>query len=264
MSGTAPIEAWPAAIEALLRDECRHLRTATILRETASTQDAARAADAAPGTVVVAWRQTRGRGRLGRAWLDTGFDGVALTAVAPAAAPERIAMASAVGVAEAIAHVVPAPVGIKWPNDVWVRKRKIAGVLVEQSADRAFVGIGVNVNQRNFPPPLDQTATSVVQEGGTSDRLPVILRVLASFDRWLGAEGVELAAAFRARDVLRGHAAIFDTPGGRVQGVVISVDPLSGIVVETPTGRQFLQAGTTSLVPAPDGSRYGVADVRET
>jgi BirA family biotin operon repressor/biotin-[acetyl-CoA-carboxylase] ligase len=264
MSGPAPIEAWPEAVEATLRAECRVLRTATVLRETASTQDAAQAAGASPGAVVVAWRQTRGRGRLGRAWLDTGEEGVALTAVVPAAAPERLIMASAVAVAEAVARAVPAPASIKWPNDVWVRGRKIAGVLVEQSAGRALVGVGVNVGQREFPPQVADAATSVVLEGGSSDRLPVLQGVLAALDRWMLAEEADLVAAYRARDGLRGLPAAFDTPRGRVRGVVISVDPRRGIEVDTATGRHFLPAATTTVVPLSYPSRYGGADVRKT
>ncbi len=110
-----------------------------IVPETTSTQDAARRLDAAPGTVVIAGRQTAGRGRLGRVWADTGDEGIAASFVCAVAAPERMAVACAVATARAAESVLGRLVGIKWPNDIVAEGRKLAGILIEQSGDRAVI-----------------------------------------------------------------------------------------------------------------------------
>lgn len=261
-----PIENWPAAIEASLA-RCRTLASFTLLRETASTQDAARAASAPVGSVVIAWRQTGGRGRLGRAWADTGTDGVAMTLVLPAAPPERLAMLSAVATACALATsastrstAVPAPaapaalapaIGIKWPNDIMLVGRKLAGILVEQTDGRALVGIGANALQRGFPGPIASRAISLAQAGLAVDRLTVVCNLIESVDAWLDRSTAEIHAEYMRRDCLSGSQAAFLTPSGQVQGRVISVDPLQGLCVATDAGEQFLAAATTSVVLAP-------------
>jgi BirA family biotin operon repressor/biotin-[acetyl-CoA-carboxylase] ligase len=172
---SSPAERWPDALEAALARTRGALSRCVVLRETASTQDHARAAGIEPGTVVVAWRQTAGRGRLGRAWADTGTDGVAATFALPAAPPESLAMRSAVAAASAARRFLAGDAcGVKWPNDVVVDGRKLAGVLVERIDGTALVGIGINVRQTSFPPPLDGHATSLAMHGPAPDRLDVL------------------------------------------------------------------------------------------
>ncbi|MEE9131785.1 MAG: hypothetical protein V3T84_17375, partial [Phycisphaerales bacterium] len=85
--GTAPLEQWKERLDAVVASDGEVLGRAIVIRETASTQDAARRLGAQPGDVVVAWRQTAGRGRLGRRWADTREDGVALSIVLPCGPP---------------------------------------------------------------------------------------------------------------------------------------------------------------------------------
>ncbi|MHC4102053.1 MAG: biotin--[acetyl-CoA-carboxylase] ligase, partial [Planctomycetota bacterium] len=140
-----PIEQWSDRLQHVLDALDGPLRRVTVLRETGSTQDAAKRMSAEPGDVVVAWRQTAGRGRLGRAWADTGEDGIAVTLVTDAGPPSWLAVASAVGAACAAEALLRRAVGIKWPNDVVVDGRKLAGVLTEQAGGQALIGIGLNV-----------------------------------------------------------------------------------------------------------------------
>src|SRR5439155_23451041 len=101
-SALMTIDHWPARLHAVVAAHCLLLRRVTVLRETDSTQDAARRMSAAPGDVIIARRPTSGRGRLGRRWIDLHGEGVALTAViAWHSEPERLAIAAAVGVARA-------------------------------------------------------------------------------------------------------------------------------------------------------------------
>ena len=260
----APPEAWPDAIESALAG-CNTLRDAVVLRETASTQDHARAAGVAPGTLVTALRQTAGRGRLGRAWEDTRDAGVAVTFALPDDSPESLAMRSAVAAAEAVRTFVPGnAAGIKWPNDVVVDGRKIAGVLVERTAGVALVGIGINVGQREFPPELDAHATSLARLAVTVDRLHVLLALIRAVDHAFTAPADAIYRTYSELDRLSGRACVFRTPEGVVEGTVLSVDPLRGLALETASGPRFLPASTTSVVPPPSGSRYGGGNVPST
>src|SRR6185369_8027561 len=120
---------------------------------------------AAEGTLVVAERQTQGRGRLGRAWssparVNLYGSWILRPTIAPAAAPQ-ISLAAALAVARVLATFVPGRVAIKWPNDCLIDGRKVSGILTEMDAEldrvRAVVlGIGVNLNttERAFPAEL--------------------------------------------------------------------------------------------------------------
>ena len=110
-------------------------------------------------------------------------------------------------------------VGIKWPNDVWIGSRKVAGILVEAGQDFAVVGIGINVNIGLFPPQLAALATSLQLAAGQAvDRAAVLTSVLRHF----ALRRLQLAAGFdelldgvRLRCVLSGHAVNLLTAGGR-------------------------------------------------
>lgn len=280
-----PIEAWPERLERAAAGR-RWIRRVRVVRETASTQDAARSAGAVAGDLVAAWRQTAGRGRLGRRWFDTGEDGVACSFVIEKGEPERLLAASAVAVCVAIEKVIdmsarragaaprparqeetpasggagrsmatPAP-GIKWPNDILSPDGgKLAGILVECADDLAIIGIGVNVSQRAFPALDDASHTgrppcSLAMMGVAADRVEVIEALMVSLDEWLGRPIEQLIDAYRARDRLRGTVAAFDCAGRRVRGIVDDVDPIEGIRVRTGAGIEVLPAATSTLAVA--------------
>ncbi|MFO0893751.1 MAG: biotin--[acetyl-CoA-carboxylase] ligase [Phycisphaerales bacterium] len=224
-----------------------------VIRETASTQDLARERGPTAGDVVAAWRQTGGRGRLGRRWSDTGEEGVAVTFVVEAPAPELLAAILAVAACEAVESVLqagsPRP-GIKWPNDLWVDGRKLAGILVEQQGALAACGIGVNVRQRSFEPGLATRATSLAMMSPHTapDRLEVLVALVGAVDRWLGRAPEEICAAYAARDLLRGARARLQGPEGAREGTVEAVDPLRGIRIRDDAGvLHHLPAATTSV-----------------
>lgn len=256
-----PIEAWPDALEAAADRTRGIVSRCVLLRETASTQDHARAAGIEPGAVVVAWRQTAGRGRLGRAWADTAMDGIAATFALADALPESLAMRSAVSAAAAARRFLPGDAcGIKWPNDVVVDGRKLAGVLVERVGGVALVGIGMNVLQAAFPPPLDGHATSLAIEGAPVDRLAVLCALVEEVGAAFAASEVDIYRTYRALDRLSGRRCSFLTPEGQVDGLVEEVDPLRGLRVRQGATTRFLAAATTSVVPPASGSRYGGTD----
>ena len=160
------LSSWPAAFGA-----APPLR---LLAQTPSTQDVARRWRGPTPLAVVAARQTAGRGRLGRHWVDGKGLGVALTLVLSDRDVDVTCLSLACGIAalDAVAAVLGArtpALGLRWPNDVMVVDsagrgvRKLGGILIERADGRVLAGIGINVHQRpeDFPPPLRDLATSL-------------------------------------------------------------------------------------------------------
>lgn len=243
-AGTAPIEAWPDRLDAACRG-LRMLHRAVVVRETGSTQDLARGR--ASGDVVVAWRQTTGRGRDGRTWADTGLDGVAVTAVAAVQGP-WIALAAGAAAAEAIERVAPSiTVALKWPNDLMIAGRKVGGVLIEHDGDASLIGIGINVGQTGFVGELSSRATSLAVAGLQVDRIAILEALLPALDRHLGSGEAAAIEAFRRRDMLRGRVVRIRAADGPVEGVVESIDPLVSITVRTASGAREIDASTARI-----------------
>ncbi|MDH3200151.1 MAG: biotin--[acetyl-CoA-carboxylase] ligase [Myxococcales bacterium] len=168
---------------------------------TSSTMDdaaEAAAAGAPDGYVVLANEQTHGRGARGRQWVsppgtDIYFSVVAHPVVEPASSA-MVTLAAGLGVRDAVAAWVPGrPVTVKWPNDIWIDRRKCAGVLVESrtvgtSVDSVIIGVGVNVNRMDWPVELAHIATSLRAERAENDPLDreqVFVDVLSRMEQWV-------------------------------------------------------------------------------
>jgi BirA family biotin operon repressor/biotin-[acetyl-CoA-carboxylase] ligase len=243
---TDEVVSWPPRLRAALHDAGHVSWEALVVPRAASTQDAARAMGLGPGNVLVAVRQTAGRGRLGRAWRDDRGEGIAATFVTDASAPPRLALACAVGCARAAEALLGRPVGIKWPNDIVVDRRKLAGILIEQSAARAYIGIGINVAQTAMPPELADRATSLALLGRRVDRVEALEALLPAVVGALRDTGDELAADYAARDCLARTQASFRVGGRTITGMVLRADPESGLLVQTANGEVWLPAGVTT------------------
>src|SRR5918997_446242 len=163
--------------------------TPTILRYDSlpSTNDeAARqaAAGAPEGLCVMAREQTAGRGRQRRAWLSPKDAGLYFSLVLrPRFGPERwplVTLAAALAVRDALAESCGVETDIKWPNDLLARGRKLCGILaetIETGAGRALVvGVGINLDDRAFPPDLRESATSVAAEAARAADAEELLR----------------------------------------------------------------------------------------
>ena len=213
-------------------------------RLTDSTNERAKelaAAGAPHGTLVTADEQSAGRGRQGRAWTAPPRSAL-LMSVLLRELDELLPLVAAVAVADAL----PVTAAIKWPNDVWVHERKIAGILVEgrPQAGWAVLGIGLNVATREFPAELEGLATSLRLAGAEADVEQVLAGVLASLERWLSAPASDVLAAWRARDVLNGQQVRW--PSG--EGVANGIDDAGALIVETDSGRVTLDAGEVHLL----------------
>jgi BirA family biotin operon repressor/biotin-[acetyl-CoA-carboxylase] ligase len=216
-----------------------------------STSDEAKhaaRAGAPHGATWVAEQQTAGRGRQGRAWLSTPgenllFSVLVRTACVPSRLPP-IALAAGLAVRDAVAIAAPesAPM-LKWPNDVLVGGKKVAGVLVEaitagSRVEAVIVGIGINVLTRDFPPEIADQATSIALVAATPpDRAAILADVIAALDRDLHvvlARGLGLLRArLEAVDALRDRRVRSDS--GDV-GIASGIDDDGRLVVRRNDG----------------------------
>lgn len=212
------------------------------------------AGGAEDGTVVVADYQAAGRGRRGRRWEAAPGQSLLCTIlVRPRLAAGHwpaYSLATAVAVAESLARTAALAARLKWPNDVHVAGRKIAGILLESriagdaSAAVIAIGIGVNLAQRAFPAGLTARATSVVIEAGrVVPRDTMLAAVLSAFDEWRGRLEGEGMAPVRAR-----WLALAETIGRRVSidgvsGVAVDLDPDGALVLEDGGRRHRVVAG---------------------
>jgi BirA family biotin operon repressor/biotin-[acetyl-CoA-carboxylase] ligase len=167
------------------------------VRSTPSTQLLV-PADAPEGTLVVAEEQTAGRGRLGRRWFaPAGTSLLCSLQLRPPVAPERLPELTSVAsraCAEAIASLTGLEPELKFPNDVLVAGRKVAGILAEAREERVVLGIGVNVNvpAEELPQEVDLAATSLLVETGREiDRAALLAELLERlerrYDEWVSA-----------------------------------------------------------------------------
>ena len=226
--------------------------TLCVRDEVGSTNDEARGLaerGAADGTVVLARRQTAGRGRRGAGWFADEVDGLAFSVVLrphdSKALWPRLALAAGLAVAEAVETRLPL-VGIKWPNDVWLAGRKVAGVLVEAGGDFAVVGIGLNVNVAAFPGELAGIASSIrIELGSPVDRGDVLTDLLWRFD----LDFSELLDGVRERCVLTGREVTMVTAGGTRQGRVAGLGPGGELLLRTAAGvERIIQADEVRLI----------------
>jgi BirA family biotin operon repressor/biotin-[acetyl-CoA-carboxylase] ligase len=214
------------------------------LRETGSTNDRARelaAAGAPHGMLVTAGAQTAGRGRQGRAWAGPPGRALLMSLVLREAHP-LLPLAAAVGVADAVGEEAR----IKWPNDVQLDGRKVAGILAEGRPQEgwAVLGIGVNVAIRieDLPPELHDTAGTLGRE--PSDVEPFLANLLRSLERAFALAPADLLDSWRARDALLGREITWSGGSGTAAGI----DGEGRLVVELQDGgRTALDAGEVHL-----------------
>jgi BirA family transcriptional regulator, biotin operon repressor / biotin---[acetyl-CoA-carboxylase] ligase len=216
------------------------------LRETASTQDRARAlaeAGAPHGTTVTAGRQSAGRGRQGRSWSAPAGRALLVSVVLRGEVTPLLPLAAGVAVARATGGRV------KWPNDVLLDGRKLAGVLAEARPQQgwAVLGIGVNVAVRpdDLPPEVRDRAATL---GRPPEAVEAVLAdVLRELTAALALPPGDLLAALRGLDALAGREIAWS--GGR--GVAGGIDAEGRLLVRTAAGEQALTAGEVHLGAAP-------------
>ncbi len=201
------------------------------------------------GAVAVCDEQAAGRGRLGRSWVAPPGTAILASVLLEPPAERPIAELSLVGglaAAEAVEAATGLAAQIKWPNDVLVNRRKVAGVLAEAADGLVVLGIGLNVNQTREQLPADATVAAgslYTSDGVRRVRAPILadllLRLEQAYDLW--QEG-GLAAIFEglgARDFLRGRRVLVDGEAG----VGVGVDRQGRFAVEIAGERRLVESG---------------------
>ncbi|MEK7772926.1 MAG: biotin--[acetyl-CoA-carboxylase] ligase [Deltaproteobacteria bacterium] len=205
------------------------------------------------GTAVIADSQTNGKGRVGRRWESLPgvnlYTSIVLRPPVPPQNANNLTFLSAVALAESVSHFIRRRPSVKWPNDVLVDGRKIAGILLEMDseADRVhFVvaGIGVNLNMKEemFPEFLRNTATSVMEKaGGAVDRAEFARSLYSSIEKWYK---IYLKEGFTpVLDEWRGYFEAAGRPvkvtsfNRTVEGICAGVDMDGALLVRTPSGK---------------------------
>lgn len=236
------------------------------VREADSTNALARElaeAGAPDGLVVVAETQRAGRGRLGRAWSSPAggiwFSLLLRPRLLPSAAA-MLTLGAAVAAAEATEAVAGITCGIKWPNDLLVNGRKVAGILTEMSAELdqlnyIVLGVGLNANfaAALLPDGLLVRATTLMEEKGEKiSRAAWLGAFLNRCEHWrrlleTGARQ-RLISAWRSRSVTLGQSVTVTTPAARFSGRAVDIDSDGALVVETEDGaRVRVAAGDVTL-----------------
>jgi BirA family transcriptional regulator, biotin operon repressor / biotin---[acetyl-CoA-carboxylase] ligase len=236
----------PDQIEDAL-DTARVGRRVAVWNRVVSTNDlAARAAlsSANEGLVILAEEQTAGRGRRGRSWLAPPRTSILMSVLLfppePLADPAWLTALGAVAVAGVLSEWSGHEARIKWPNDVRVDGRKVAGVLVERAAG-AVVGIGLNANltRDDFPAELRDTATSLrILMGRPVDRSELardlIRRIDALYETSRSTGPEPLALQWRDRCEHLGRAVVVETRSGCIRGCLVDIDLLGSLTLGLP------------------------------
>lgn len=203
------------------------------------------------GLLVVADKQNQGRGRRGRSWESPAGMNIFMTIMLrPSFAPDKASMVTlvmAVSTAQAIADVTQLPVGIKWPNDIVVNKKKVVGILTELTTETDYIqhlvcGVGINVNQTDFPEDIAATATSLYLESGRkTNRAELIEKTMEHFE-----DNYEV---FCRTEDMAGLIGIYNDllvnkevqvrvldPKGEYDGISHGITKMGELIVERPDG----------------------------
>ncbi|MFB9993455.1 biotin--[acetyl-CoA-carboxylase] ligase [Deinococcus oregonensis] len=228
-----------------------------------STQDLARAwADdptqpAPHGAVVVAERQSAGRGRRGRVWDTTHGTLVFSVLLQGLTLPELALIPLAAGVAvQAACQIGGLPCGLKWPNDLLAPDgRKLAGILLEadlrgEDVRRAVLGIGVNVSA------APTGAACLCEWRPDLTRAQLLADLLAALEHWLAQPPAQVLAAWRQANITLGQPVQVHTPRGPVAGTALDIDAQGSLLVRvSPSETVTISAGDVQLIGPLVGSR---------
>ncbi|MPZ60749.1 MAG: biotin--[acetyl-CoA-carboxylase] ligase [Propionibacteriales bacterium] len=239
-------------------------REVVVVDETGSTNSdlAAEArAGAEDGLVLVAEHQQHGRGRLDRSWTAPPRAAVTFSVlVRPAGLPTGrwpwMPLLTGVAVCEAVRRHCEVGATLKWPNDVMVEDRKLAGILLERvdagdGTPAAVIGVGLNVSSRPDELPVPEATSLALEGASTTDRTVVLRQILRTFEwlywGWLVSGGDSaggLAVSYAERcSTLGRRVRVEMTTGEPVEGIARRVDPDGRLVVATDAGETAVGAG---------------------
>jgi BirA family biotin operon repressor/biotin-[acetyl-CoA-carboxylase] ligase len=218
---------------------------------------------AAHGTVVIAEHQSAGRGRMNRRWHSPpGVNLYISIILRPQMVPEALpplSLVAGLALAEAVESVVPGMVGLKWPNDLWLGRKKAGGIIAETVTERGriaavILGIGINVNlaSHDLPPELRATATSIqAATGAKCDRIALASALFSRLNnRYMEAESCgfgPIRPLWENYSALTGTRVTVVSGAGRQSGVVRGIDPEGALLIEDRGEFRRIIAGDVSL-----------------
>lgn len=230
-------------------------RDIRVFEETTSTNDVADKLGrdgVKEGVVIFAESQSKGRGRLGRNWVSPKGKGLWFSVLLrPPFAPQaatRITVAAATAVCRAVRNKTGLPAEIKWPNDILIRGKKICGILTELSAELEKIkyiilgiGLDVNFNSSDFPPPLREIASSIkIESGRAVHRAELAAEILSQLDsdykRVIGGEFESVADEWEHHCCTIGRRVEISTGERRFEGHAESLDAEGALLVRTQHG----------------------------
>lgn len=214
------------------------------------------------GTLVVADRQTAGKGRRGRSWESPSGIGIFMTLMLkPEINPNHASMltlVAAMATTRAIRRVTGVPAMIKWPNDIVMNGKKVCGILTEMSAqfdyiNHIVIGIGINVHNEDFPEEIAQMASSIYLESGQRiHRASLIEAFLEEFEdvyaEYLKTEDMEgLQKEYDAMLVNRGRQVRVLDPKEPFEGKAMGITKKGELIVDTWESRKLVSSGEVSV-----------------
>ncbi|HUA35448.1 MAG TPA: biotin--[acetyl-CoA-carboxylase] ligase [Candidatus Binataceae bacterium] len=235
--------------------------------EVDSTQEIARelaAQGSQQGTAIIADRQTAGRGRLGRSWHSPAganlYTTIILRPAMPLASVPQLSLVAGLAVADVLERVAPGIVGLKWPNDVWLRGRKVSGMIAEAITDKrgnlecVLLGIGINVNltASDIPDELRERATSIrIATGRAWDRIELADSLFSLLDsRYMEALTAGFAAvrpAWERYSALTGKRVAIVDGGRRQGGIVRGIDDDGALMLDLGDKVERIVAGEVTV-----------------
>ena len=203
-----------------------------------STQRAA--AGCEPGTIVLADEQLAGQGRHGHAWHSEPGTGIYCSLVLPPT--PVLTLALGIATVEAIAQATGIQCDLRWPNDLMLDNRKAAGILVQLVDGAAIAGIGINVNQTEFPEDLGQLATSLRRHAGREfAREDILFALFPAIDSLVAEDTETILRLFtHASSYVAGRRVTVDQPGGAITGTTAGLDPAGFLRVRRDDGTDTL------------------------
>jgi BirA family biotin operon repressor/biotin-[acetyl-CoA-carboxylase] ligase len=246
----------PARILALC--QTRHIARRIVLFDVVGSTNAvalsAAAGGQAPETLFIAEEQRSGRGRKGRSWLST--KGRSLTVsllLSPPRKDEGLTAIMALAVVRALDSSVKG-IAIKWPNDIFLKGRKLGGILAESRDEFVAIGLGLNVNEgmREFPPEIAGEAISMrVAAGKRFDRGLVLCRLLVEFERLYDKFQETGFAPFRdeiqRRLLYLGEGVVVDVGGTKLEGTMTGITNEGYVCLDVDGTERIMSSGDLTL-----------------
>ena len=204
------------------------------------------------GTVVLSESQSRGKGRLGRTWFSPSGANIYLSIILrpqmPTSQITLLTFAAAIAVARAIRNVTGLDADIKWPNDILIKDKKVAGILSEMDAEKdkvksTIIGIGINVNldKKDIPLELMGKATSIkIESNSAIDRMNLICRVLENLEEWYNLfernEANDIIKEWKSLAITIGRDVKVQSGNSFIEGRAVDIDENGALLIKDRNG----------------------------